>query len=245
MLMSELDLIYGPNCCIAESYGKEPFRKLFAKLEGLQDKKVINDMQYQILCKKLLNSCRKLYMTHGAGVSAIKTEEEFMTTQNREFPTLIWEDEIKILYHLEAMVLFARSALDLGAYIFSNLLIKPYGTIRKDSFNDFSKTILKNDDELLDPIKNLLIEMQTLEISWYRLLCGSEKGRALRDKLVHQTIISIDYMKVDDKSDKEYCHVIVNDIPIPLELFMAGICSGVYEIFFLAEDVILKIHDIE
>ncbi|MGD1838007.1 MAG: hypothetical protein ACPKPY_08120 [Nitrososphaeraceae archaeon] len=244
--MSELDLIYGPDCVLKSSYGKEPFRILYNTLDKLQDKfEVFDSDKILIIKRKLLNSCRKLYMLHGAGVSAIKVEHDFIVSQDRECPALIWEEEIELLYHLEAMVLFARSSLDLGANIFANLMLEPFGTRRMDSFNDFSKFILKTSDEKLGAVRELISEMDNNEFSWLRLLCGSSKGRALRDKIAHQTIILVDYFEAEGKEDKEYCHVVINNIPFRLELFIHNICLGVYTFFFLAEETMMKILNLE
>lgn len=231
--MNEIDLIYGFNGELIKSYGKEPFRRLFNNFDSLT-KNLFDDKDLSMIKKKILNSCRKLSMLHIAGTASIETEYNFIVTQNRDCPALIWDDEIKLLYHLEAMVLFARSALDLGAYVFSYFLLNK----RYDSFNDFTKSLLKQD--CFVELKDDLDSLSEIEYSWFRLLCGTAKGRALRDKIAHQTTIKIDYIEVDGKADKEFCHVIVNDIPVPLDLFVDSIRVGLFKFFLCAEEEIIK-----
>jgi len=237
--MSKLDLIYGPDCILSQFYGKEPLRTLYEKFDDIFENKILNEEKLESIDNKILNTCRKLYMFHMAGLMSLKTEKEISIKQNRECIFLIWEDEINLLYNLESMILFSRSALDLGAYIFSILLLEPYGNCRKDSFNDFSKELLKSENQNLKPLKEKLQELEKDNLSWYRLLCGT-RGRALRDKISHQTILAVDYFKTESSGDKEYCHVVVDKSVIPIEDFIKNISFGVFEFFFLAEELIIK-----
>jgi hypothetical protein len=237
-----LDLIYGPVADIKERYGREPGREIMNFFVNLVEQNKMDKEKEELLYSKVENYSRKLCMMDFAGEQAIVAERDFISTQNRECPSLIWEDEIKILYHLESMILFGRSALDIASYFFSSFLIKPYGKKRLDSFNKLSKYIEKSNDESLLKLKQLLKDLGQDDFSTYRLLCGSERGRSLRDTIAHQTIIRIEYLETKENSEKEYCHVIINHVPIPLKLFISKICLEVMYIFFTIEDLIIDIH---
>ena len=239
-----LDLIYEPGSTFVKRYGREPGREISRYFVDLIDKNKIDEKKEALLYSKIENCCRKICMMDYAGIEAINTERDFILTQNRECPCLIWEDEIKMLYHLEAMILFGRAALDIAAYFFSSFLIKPYGETRFDSFNKLSKHILGSNDKNLLKLKELLERLGEDELSTYRLLCGCERGRSLRDIVAHQTIIRIEYLETKEKSEKEYCHIIINKQPIPLESFIYSICSEVIDIFSTIEDLIIDIHKI-
>lgn len=237
-----LDLVYGPDSNVKEKYGREPGREISNWFVDLIEQNQIDNVKEELLQSKIENYARKLCMMDYAGIQAIGAESDFISTQNREFPCLIWEDEIKILYHLESMIMFGRSALDIAAYLFSSFLIKPYGEVRFDSFNKLSKHISRSDDESLFELKKLFEDLGQDEFNAYRLLCGSERGRSLRDSIAHQTIIRVDYLEIKENSGKEYCHIIINKLPIPLEKFIDNICLDVIHIFFIIEDLIIDIH---
>jgi hypothetical protein len=59
-------------------------------------------------------------------------------------PALFGEDAANVHYHLEALVLFARSSLDIAAAAFGELLPSPFPRKRYDSFNDLLKAIAKS-----------------------------------------------------------------------------------------------------
>lgn len=240
--MRELDLIYGPECEIGAFYGREPGRALEPGIESIMQKAGVAADRQQIVTTKLYNYCRKLYMMHAAGRKTIQAEASFILGQNREFPALIWEEEIELLYHLEAMILFARSALDLGACVFSSFLSSSISQPSVDSFNDFSKRILKTADDSISELRDALRELEDDEDSWYRLLCGTSKGRSLRDKIAHQTIVHIDYRPIRPNSDKEFCHVIMDNYwhAVPLPDFVDRLCSGVVGFCLIAEDLIVR-----
>lgn len=65
----------------------------------------------------------------------------------------------------------------------------------------------------------------------YRLLCGVTRGRSLRDIIIHQTNIRIEYLEYRENSEKEKLFVIIKDTP-PIEFddFLTGLCAGVEEI---------------
>lgn len=142
---------------------------------------------------------------------------------------LIWDDEIELLYHLEAMILFGRSALDIVAYVFSTFLLGK----RTDSFNKLCQSLMKASNSSLLELKEAIKSKESVEASWLNILRGGEKGRSVRDKIAHQTIANIEYREVKPTSEKEYCHVVVKDKAIPLERFIEEVTEGVIDFLHL------------
>lgn len=237
-----LDLIYSPDSTNKKNYGREPGRKIAYYFVDLVKQNQIDESKEELLHSKIENYTRKLCMMDHAGEQAIMAERDFILTQNRDCPCLIWEDELNILYHLESMILFGRSALDIASNIFSSFLFKPYGKVHIDSFNKLSKIIISSEEENLFELKERLVNMGQDEFSAFRLLCGKEKGRSLRDTIAHQTIIKVEYLESKENSEKKYCHIVINKLPIPLEVFINLVCFGVFEIIFVIEDLIIDIH---
>lgn len=235
-MFSYLDIVYDLEKTILNKYGREPGRKINSYITKLFDNNCISEDDARRLCNKVDNYCKKLTMVHYASIQARAELREFESTENMEFPCLIWEYETKVLYHLEAMILLARSALDLAAYVCSNLLINK----RNDSFNSFIRTIdkINSSTKQAEAIKNYFNTLNNSEFSAFRLLCGAEKGRALRDIVVHQTTLNIEYLETKPNSEKESCHIIVNKTAIPFEIFIDMICRGVMDIIFFLEDII-------
>ena len=197
-----------------------------------------SELERRALQTKLFNYCRKLCMFHFAGNKTINWEREFISTQDRSSPVLIWKDETELLYHLEAMLLFGRSALDIFAYILAKTLFHPLGQKRIDSFNKFSKELIQSDCNELVDLKNFILESQEKATNWHQLLCGV-KGRALRDKVAHQTIARIEYIETNPNSEKESCHIVVSDSSaVPLAEFVESLTGGVFQFCFIAEDAV-------
>jgi len=236
---SNLGSIYGPS--LLEEYGREPFVLLESKLDdGLWLIELILE-QEDILAAKVENSCRKLYMMNIAGKKTIEQEFEFIATQSRECPALLWDNEVDILYHLESMVLFSRSALDIASYIFAFFLLEPLGKARVDSLNKFTKAIMTDKNPHLVDMKAKLGRLMKAKTSWLRILCGSEKGRSFRDKIAHQTIARIEYREAYPTSQRRYCHVMIDGHAIPLEEFISDLTKGVIGFFYDMEDLIIEI----
>lgn len=240
-----LDLIYnlnsfstsGRNIASLFQRSRKPFRKLESRFEELTGKFSVEETQIDILVSKTENACRKILMMSKAGGKTINCENEIMSGQYRGSPVLIWDDEIELLYHLEAMILFGRSALDIAAYVFSTFLLGK----RTDSFNKFCQSLMRTSNSNLLDLKEVIKSKESVETSWLNILRGSEKGRSVRDKIAHQTIVKIEYREIKPTSEKEYCHVVVKDKAIPLEKFVEEVTEGVIDFCILAEDIILSL----
>ena len=126
------------------------------------------------------------------------------------------------------MILFARNALDVAATVYSKLILNR----RTDSYNEFSKRILSSDDPLLKELKTYLENHSNDTLSAFRLLCGTEKGRALRDIIVHQANINLQYLEYKENSDKERLFLILKDTyPIDFNNFVLVFLEDVEELF--------------
>ena len=132
---------------------------------------------------------------------------EFENAQNMEFPCLCGEDERKIKRCLESIIITSRRILDIISPIFSQILFNK----REDSFNKLIKNIKSKNDRKFSIVNEYIEIYSNSEISPYRLLCGVEKGRALRDKLIHQTDIRLDYDEYKENSEKEKLYIIINN----------------------------------
>jgi len=239
----DLDLIYKPDSFTRIDHditplflrSRLPFRNMETHFERLINKYSITSENINIIARKIENTCRKLLMMSKAGKKAIVTENEIMVGQYRGSPVLIWNDEIELLYHLEAMILFGRSALDLSAGVFSKFLLDK----KMDSFRDFYKALIKSANSELLTLKETLKSLSSDEPNWLNLLCSID-GRSVRDKIAHQTIIKIEYREVKETSEKEYCHIIVKGNAIPLNRFIEEVTSGVIDLCIQIEDLILS-----
>lgn len=82
-------------------------------------------------------------------------------------------------------------------------------------------------------LKSYICEINKLNIHAFHLLCGSEKGRALRDQIIHQTNIRLDYYEFKEGCDKEKLFIVLNkgEIVIPYREFMSNFIIEVVEIF--------------
>lgn len=153
--------------------------------------------------------------------------KKFETTQNMNFPALFGTDRTKILFYIESTVLLARNVLDVAATFFARLLLNR----RTDSFNDLSKRLLKEKQQEYMPLQQYFNAAGDNPTHTYRLLCGVTRGRSLRDIIIHQTNIRIEYLEYRENSEKEKLFVIIKDTP-PIEFddFLTGLCAGVEEI---------------
>lgn len=185
---------------------------------------------------RLERTCRKLCLMWQAGDWALEADKEFGTSTLREAPALFGNEAVCVHYHLEALVLFARSALDIGAGIFGELLPKPFLQKRYDSFNDLVKQIGKSGPPGL---QLFFLPLRGSETSWLSILCGAERGRSLRDKIAHQTEFPLDYIELNPNSEKEYpvVHFGATRLPIPLPEFIGELRNGVINGFMRIEEV--------
>lgn len=186
------------------------------------------DRETKINLKEKAVIChQKIKMMLFAEKCAIKTLNEFEISQNMEMPCLFGDDETTLLYHTESTILFARNALDVVATIFHYIAFHE----RCDSFNKFTKRILKDESDKFFYLKSYICEIDKLDIHAFRLLCGSEKGRALRDQIVHQTNINLDYYEYKEGSDKEKLFILLDKskMMIPYREFMSDFVMEVVE----------------
>ncbi len=143
--------------------------------------------------------------------------------------------EIEVLYHIETMVLFARSILDFFTYVLAYFLID----LRLDSFTKFCKIILNSNNNQIVLLKKKINSYLNKNSNWINIL-SSLNGRSLRDKIAHQTIIKLEYHYISETSDKVYCHINFNNNLIPLNQFVKGICDGVIEFCLFTEELVLR-----
>ena len=138
-----------------------------------------------------------------------------------------WDDETTLLYHTESTILFARNALDVVATIFHCIAFHE----RNDSFNKFTKKILKDENDKFIYLKSYLCEIDKLDTHAFRLLCGSERGRSLRDQIVHQTNIKLEYDEYKEGSNKEELFIVLykGEIVICYREFMRNFVMEVVE----------------
>lgn len=241
-----LDLIYNPESfstirdreqSLLFQRSRKPFEEFVSRFDELISEFSFDESHLDILARKIENTCRKIVMMSKAGAKTINCEKEIMLGQDRELPTLIWDDEIELLYHLEAMILFGRSALDIAAYVFSTFLLKK----RTDSYNKFCQSIKNTSDLKLLALREIINSKESIDTSWLNILRGSAKGRSLRDKIAHQTVVKIEYEKIKSNDEDLYCHVVTKGKAIPLEEFVKEVIEGVIDFCLMAEDIVLSI----
>lgn len=190
---------------------------------------------------KIEQCVRKLLMMWSAGEKALDAERDFYSATIQEAPVLYGEHAVEIQYHCEALVFFARSAMDLAAYAFGKLLPPPLSVKRADSFNDLLKAIAKQGPSL--PLAILIENWRVAEPGWLPLIADLEKGRSLRDQLAHQKGFPIDYQDISLTSEKRSAFVILSGRKaVPLKALVEMLCMGVVEAFRAFEDVCLEHH---
>lgn len=197
--------------------------KLFHRYDDLTEE----EKEYLHLSAKIVACHQKLNMMQFARKHAIESRKEFETTQNMCCPALFGVDRTQILFYTESVVLFARNALDIAATFFAKLLLN----VRTDSFNDLTKKLINVKTDKYAAFKNYFEFIGEDSAHAFRLLCGVTKGRALRDIIVHQTNIDIEYSEYKEKSEKEKLFVFVKDVPVfEFDEFLTNLCDGVEEI---------------
>ena len=135
-----------------------------------------------------------------------------------------------ILFYFESMIVFARNALDVAAYVYSDIL---FGQ-RKDSYNDVIQKVKKTNDPLYHDFQSFLetaYDEDSSEILALRLLCGTERGRALRDTIVHQANVNMGYYEYKEGSEKEHLFLeLKNYEPIDMDMFIDDFTDDVLRI---------------
>jgi len=183
----------------------------------------INEEQYERLFNKALICHQKINMMYYGKEKAEEVRADFELGQNMEIPALFGADKTKLLFYTENMILSARSALDVAAYTFSHFLLNT----RKDSFNDFAKTILSSKDGKFSRLREFLEKEGNDNTSAYRLLCGITKGRALRDIVIHQSNVRLEYYEYRENSEKEKLFIIIDKVPYAYDWFIEYFCDDV------------------
>lgn len=199
----------------------------FSSLRIIDGSATEDEKSYQYLCSKVIACHQKLNMMQYAKKNAIECKREFETTQNMCCPALFGVEKTQILFYAETTVLLARNSLDIAASFFSKML---FGS-RMDSFNDLSKKIINETSEKFVTLQKYFETVSDNPSHAYRLLCGVTKGRALRDIIVHQSNMRIQYFEYRENSEKEKLFVIIKDVPvIEFDEFLTNLCDGVEEI---------------
>ncbi len=228
-------------------YPENAFGNEFPVLPGFAIGKVINNAEkidganVDYLEIKLFQCCRKLCFMWHAGDAALSAERDFYSRTIKDAPSLFGEDAIKVQYHLEAMVLFGRSSLDIASNLFGWTLPDPFIRKRYDSFNDLVKAIQKGDS--LDSIATYFKDLRDNKFSWLSFVADIERGRSLRDKIAHQTEFPIEYMELNPPSEKESPVVRIGKDSsdfLPLEDFVEELRKGVVSGFLTLEDLCAK-----
>lgn len=215
-------------------YSDTSLQKSITSLPGAALSKHLLNSRYSIegavdLHRKLEQACRKLCLMWQAADWALDAEQEFYCATFHDSPGLFGHEAVVVHYHLEAFVLFARSALDLSANVYGALLPPPFQRRRYDSFNKLVKEItrLKN-----TPLRDYFCKLRQDSTSWVSVVSGSERGRSLRDRISHQTEFPLDYIELRPDSEKEFAVVRVNSCePVPLPHFISSVRDGVIDGF--------------
>jgi len=246
--MDELDLIYGSDRSIKKAYGAEPGRKLSAHLKAMAAAISLPDRERGIVAAQIPKYCRRLYMMHYAGQRAEEFEADFISGLNPESQALVWKDEVEFLYHLESMILFSRCALDIMGSVYSTFLLHPEHVSPHESFYEFTRAVTKREDESLEELKAAIHRIQHNESNWYRVMCGSERGRSLRDQVAYQSLARIEYLEEHRYQEKECCHVVIKTTDkdkstftrIPLIRFVDDLRHGVMGFGIKCEELLVK-----
>jgi len=205
---------------------KDMFKYVELKYSQSTDEE--SEKEYDYFLQKALAAHQKLAMMYFAEYNIHNVKSDFESTQNMEIPALYGVGKTQLLFYVESMILFARNALDVAATVYSKLILNR----RTDSYNEFSKRILSSDDPLLKELKTYLENHSNDTLSAFRLLCGTEKGRALRDIIVHQANINLQYLEYKENSDKERLFLILKDTyPIDFNNFVLVFLEDVEELF--------------
>ena len=200
----------------------------YVQLKYSQSNDEESEKEYNYMLQKALAAHQKLAMMYFAEYNIHDVKSAFESTQNMECPALYGVGKTQILFYVESMILFARNALDVAATVYSKLIFNK----RTDSYNEFSKRVISSNDSSLTELKTYLENHSDNTLSAFRLLCGTEKGRALRDIIVHQSNIKLEYLEYKENSEKERLFLILKDTePIDFNYFVTTFLEEVEELF--------------
>ena len=230
MMRSSLELLLYPDVPFGGKFTPSPGVRLEAALSSM------GEAEHRTRCeRKLWQACRKLALAWHGGDEALRAEEDFYLQTVREAPALFGEHALYVHYHLEALVLLARAAMDIAAGAFGPLLTPPFRRDRCDSLNDLVKGFESDGTGL--PIGQYFRDLRQAPGSWLNILTSANGHRGLRDKLAHQMEFPIDYMELDPPSEKERAVVwVTRDLPVPLVSFVDGLRGGVVQGFMKLEE---------
>ena len=210
--------------------------------EGISDEM---DDRYNFFYNKALALQQKIVMIQYAEACYHHVKNDFEITQNMTVPAFYGMGASKILFFVESIIVFARNALDVSASVYSDLLLDK----RYDSFNNLSKKILNMEDDRFVGLKNSFERWGKDRTSAYRLLCGITHGRALRDIIIHQSVIRLEYFEYKENSEKEKLFLVLKDMdPICLDDFIKDFIKNFLEIFKICNnccELVLNSHNIQ
>lgn len=188
------------------------------------------DKVFDFMYDKALATHQKLAMMMFAKSKFLEAKADFESTQNMNWPTLYGVSKTMLLFYFESMIIFARNALDVAAYVYSDLL---FGN-RKDSFNDLIKKVKKSADPALNELNHFLVDEYDDEAdvpSALKLLCGTERGRALRDTIIHQANVKMEYYEYRENSEKEHLFLELKDTaPFDIDIFVEHFTQDVINV---------------
>lgn len=192
------------------------------------------DDKYDQLYDKALVIHQKMLMAIYAAEKFLTTRREFEGGQNMDIPTLYGYSNTKMLFYFEGLIINARSALDAAATIYTDLIFD----MRNDSFNKFSKMVLRDNSLYLDKLKKYFETEGERANSVYRLLCGNRDNmRALRDIIIHQSNVKLQYCEYKDTSEKEHLFLVIKDYPaIDIDFFMKTFLEELEDLFLIANE---------
>jgi hypothetical protein len=237
-------LKFRPSYLKTNVYPRDPFENIFTVLPGERiephmGKIALDGISADGLERKLYQSCHKLCLMWQAGIKSIAAAEEFDCSTIKDTPSLFGEDAINVNYHLDALVIFARSSLDIASTVFGFLLPDPFKKKHYDSLNSVVKEILKY-DEIIE-IAPYLAELIENKVSWLSIISNTHKGRGLRDKPAHEMEFPIDYMELNPPSEKRSAIVwIDSNHYLPLQEFVDELRVGTINGFLNLESLCLE-----
>lgn len=186
-----------------------------------------NAESYNHFYDKALAMQQKFAMMQYAIHNYHLAKADFESTQNMTFPALYGLAKTKILFYVESAIIFARNTLDVSTSIYSDILFN----CREDSFNKLCKKIDKQDNSIFNDFKAKKASWQKNCPNAFNLLCGTSKGRALRDIIIHQTNVNIEYDEYKENSEREKLFIILKDFgQIDLDLFISQFSLQLYNI---------------
>ncbi|KKN09838.1 hypothetical protein LCGC14_1042610 [marine sediment metagenome] len=212
-----------------------PFSRIYYYLNKIAEIKNMDVSTKGNIYLKIENASRRLLMMLIAKKKAKDSEFPARLNIGQIFDPLIGLYEIEALYHIEAMILFARTILDIFTYVSAYFLIN----LRIDSFTKFCKKVISSHDINLEPLKTKIEFIIYDKNSWIHVLSSISK-RSLRDKIAHQTVIKLEYKETSETSDIVYCYINFNNKLIPLDKFLDGLCNGVIDFCLFIEQLIIN-----